>query len=154
MKWLILIHKYAPTICKLLRWISGFKPSRALALIVEDDPDDAESLEAKLHARGYNCEIATSAEAAQGMVKHTFYPLIIVDLRLPTMSGAALVRVLSEDSPNAKIVIVCGDPSHLADIYKRRVGHVIKYDETPFICYIPKPASTAAIDKMIRDLHL
>ena len=143
MKWELLLPKLMPLLCWLFRLLRRNRAPRGTVLIVEDNKYDAELLEAKLIKAGFKTEIATSGEAAEGMVRHKFYPVILMDMRLPRMSGEALLRVLSEKSPNSNIVIVCGEPSDLASI-----------PPGSFFTFIGKPASADAIVQLTRKLYI
>lgn len=77
------------------------------------------------------------------MVRHTFYPVIFVDLRLPTMSGQALLRILSRDAPNANAIVVCGEARDLEDLPPSR-----------FVSVIRKPVTLDAIEEMIVKLKI
>src|SRR5690349_10245933 len=127
-----------PVVCKVLRWLTRRKPKAVNVLIVDDDPNDAELLQVTLRKRGWTAEIASSGEVAAGLVRHTFYPIIFVDMRLPGLSGEALLRILSRDSPNASAVVVCGETSDLADIPPSR-----------FISVIRKPVTLDAVEEMM-----
>src|ERR1051325_9661408 len=113
MKLFEVILKLLPALCKVLRWVTRQQPHRGTFLVVEDDRHDAAILERVLAKRGWKCEIARSAEVAQGMVAHRFYPVAFVDLRLPGMSGSALLQFLSEATPDTHLVVCCGEPSDL-----------------------------------------
>jgi len=105
------LAKFLPWICGVLRFFTRRKPSapRVLwSLIVEDNQRDAELLELVLRRGGFQTQTASCGEAARGMLKRDSYDLILVDLQLPGMSGAALLRVLSDDSPYARVVVVTG----------------------------------------------
>lgn len=115
MNWEIL-WKAFPTICKAVKWITGRKPNRGTVLIIEDNPADALLLEYSLRKLNYDCQIAESAEVANGFIRAAFFSVIFVDLRLPGLSREALLRVLSTDSPNARLVVVCGEPADLHSV--------------------------------------
>lgn len=112
-EWLL---KWLPWACKVIRWLTGRRVDRGTVLIVEDDANDALWLERLLHKLHYDCEIARSAEVAEGTLRRTYYHIIFVDLRLPGMSGQAFLRVLSEQAPNSRIIVVSGEPSDLSTI--------------------------------------
>ena len=130
-------------VCQVLRWVTRRKPRKGVFLVVEDDPRDAEIIELRLKKRGWRCEIATSGEVAAGLVKHTFYPVAFVDLRLPGMPGQALLRILSRDTPNTHLVVVCGEPNDLD-----------KLPDGQFVCLMRKPPSLEAIEDMLNKLKL
>ena len=140
---LAFLWKALPWVCKAARYVTRHKPEPPTFLIVEDDPNDSEVLQIVLRKRGIKSEVATSAEAAAGLVRHTFYPVVFVDMRLPTMSGTALLRILSRDIPNTNAVVVCGEPYDLKDLPASR-----------FISVIRKPATLDAIEEMLQKLKL
>jgi len=113
MDWLL---KALPSLCVVLRWLTRKKPQPPAvlwALVVEDDANDAYFIELALRRCGFQVQIEPSAEAARGNLRRNVYDLILVDLRLPGMSGAALLRVLSNETPFARCVVVTGDPCNL-----------------------------------------
>lgn len=110
------ILKLLPGTCKAIRWLTGKKPvaPKVLwALIVEDNKYDAELNELVLLRCGFQVQKVPSGEVAQGLIARETYDLILVDLQLPGMSGAALLRILSNDAPFARVVVVTGEPSDL-----------------------------------------
>lgn len=135
--------KWMPWICKVLRWVTRIKPKRATVLIIEDYGDDAVVLERSLRRLGYDCEIAQSAEVAQGLLQNAFYSVIFVDMRLPGLSGEALLRVLSKGSPTAKLVVICGDPGDLRAV-----------EPGEPIIFIKKSVNTEGLTKLFSMLKL
>ena len=135
------LWKAIPTVCEAFRWLTKRKPTRGLALIVEDNEHDAKNLQRILRKRGWDSEVATSGEVAIGAVKHQFYPLCFVDLRLPGLSGEALLRILSEDAPNTFLCVVCGEPADLTNL-----------PPGMFVSIIRKPAELESIEGMLQKL--
>src|ERR1051326_474440 len=93
------ILKALPWVCSILRFFTRKKPkppAQLWALIVDDDWKDAYLLELVLRRCGFEVQIEPSGEAARGNLKRNTYDLILIDMRLPGMSGAALLRVLSD----------------------------------------------------------
>lgn len=110
---------------------------------MEDNQDDSDYLRSRLKRKGWDCEIASSGEVAQGLVKHQYYPICFVDMRLPGMSGQALVRLLSRDTPRTSVVIVCGE-----------AADVVGVPEGIFVGLIKKPATLEAIEDMLVKLNV
>jgi len=137
------IVKLLPTFCKVIQLFRRKKPNRGVALVVEDDPQDALLLHLELRRAGFECEIAETAELARGFILHTFYPLVFVDLRLPGMSGEAFLRLLQVESPESKAVIICGDPT---DLRTFPAGE-------PFIC-IRKNAHVKGLKELFKTLNI
>ena len=138
-----LVWKLFSWLCKALRCLTRLKPRRGVFLIVEDNALDAELLQYRLAKCGWRSEVAPSAEVAAGLAKHSSYPAAFVDMRLPGMSGAALLRLLSRDAPQTNLVVVCGEPADLADL-----------PDGQFVCLMRKPPSLEAIQDMLAKLKL
>jgi len=67
---------------------------RAIVLIVEDEPDVRELIADVLMENGYEIEVAPDGAAALQLTDQRSYDLILSDLRMPKMDGAALYWAL------------------------------------------------------------
>jgi CheY-like chemotaxis protein len=67
---------------------------RALVLVVEDEPDVRELIADVLAENGYEIEVAPDGAAALQLSDQRQYDLILSDLRMPKMDGAALYWAL------------------------------------------------------------
>ena len=78
------------------------------ALIIEDDPDIAESVRYNLDAAGYQSTIASTGEQGLKLAleAQTSPGLIILDLMLPGMSGMELCRRLRHENQTRKTPII------------------------------------------------
>lgn len=83
----------------------------APVLIVEDDATTAEIFGLCLREAGYRVQLVGNAEAALSFVEHEQPSVMIVDLRLPTLDGLALLRRVRGQPALAAIpvAIVTGD---------------------------------------------
>lgn len=78
-------------------------------LVVEDDRDVRAVLEETMVTVGCDhVDTAVSAEAALGVALKRNYDLVILDLRLPDLSGLDILPSLRSYSPQAVIAIVSG----------------------------------------------
>jgi two-component system, OmpR family, alkaline phosphatase synthesis response regulator PhoP len=77
-------------------------------LIVEDEPDIAESLRYNFERDGFKTQIAESGEKGLRLALNENYPpsLIILDLMLPGMSGLELCRRLRREPQTRKTPII------------------------------------------------
>jgi signal transduction histidine kinase/ActR/RegA family two-component response regulator len=71
-------------------------PAGAHILLVEDDPDTLELLEATLRSRGFRVTKTSSAAQALALVPGTSIDLIVSDIGMPQMDGFELIRQLRD----------------------------------------------------------
>lgn len=77
-------------------------------LVVDDEAPVRLSLAAYLEDEGFSVKTADSAEQAIEVARSTPLHLAVVDLRLPSMDGAALILELSREHPSMKFLIHTG----------------------------------------------
>jgi PAS domain S-box-containing protein len=65
-------------------------------LVIEDNPDTAESMEMLLEALGHDVRVATSGKAGLAMATERQPELVLVDLGLPDIDGYEIARLLRE----------------------------------------------------------
>ncbi len=79
-------------------------------LVIEDDPRLRAVLSRGLEDNGYFVDVARTAEDARQMLNFTDYAVLIVDWRLPGMSGLDLVRhVRSQSLESAVLMLTARD---------------------------------------------
>lgn len=82
-------------------------PKRAPSiLVVEDQVDNATLMAHLLGSRGYQVQVAHSAEQAAGMIENQQPDLILLDVILPGRSGYELCRELKTNSATRLVPIV------------------------------------------------
>ena len=69
------------------------RPSRGRILVIDDEPDIRESLEALLSQEGYQVELAANATEGLKRLETGLYDLVLLDLMMPDKSG---MQVLEE----------------------------------------------------------
>lgn len=80
---------------------------RSPVLIVDDDPEVLHALRELLEIHGYPVRQATNGSEAMDALSTGLLPgLVIVDLRMPVMSGWELVEVLRGDPELRKLPVV------------------------------------------------
>jgi len=75
-------------------------------LIVDDDEQFRLSLSKIFIKEGYKVTTAQNAEEAWRCLDHTLPQLVIIDQRLPGMTGLELVREIKGKSPKSKLLVV------------------------------------------------
>ena len=85
-----------------------------LILVVDDDPNFLEIFSVKLSSEGYRVEIADSAENGIQKIKELKPDLVLMDVNMPRMDGAAAVLKLRDDPDTRNINLAfltsLGDP--------------------------------------------
>jgi DNA-binding response OmpR family regulator len=77
-------------------------------LIVEDDPDFAESLMIALGVRNCNVDIARTGEEAIKKFRDLSYDIAFMDIKLPGKNGVESLAEIKNFCPAAKIVMMTG----------------------------------------------
>jgi DNA-binding response OmpR family regulator len=77
-------------------------------LIVEDDPDFAESLMIALGVRDCHVDIARTGEEAIRKFRSLCYDIAFMDIKLPGINGVESLTEIRSFCPSAKIVMMTG----------------------------------------------
>ena len=77
-------------------------------LIVEDDPDFAESLMIALGVRDCHVDIARTGEEAIRKFRSLCYDIAFMDIKLPGKNGVESLAEIRSFCPSAKIVMMTG----------------------------------------------
>jgi len=116
-------------------------------LIVEDDPRSLKMIRMTLRPYGYSLLEATDGEEALKVARSDKPDLIIMDLRLPKVSGLEVTRQLRQMS----------DFNHIAII--AITAYAMKGDKEKAIsagcdAYLAKPINTRELPKLITEMLL
>jgi DNA-binding NtrC family response regulator len=113
-------------------------------LVVDDDPSVREVLATYLeHAyapRGYVIETAASGADAVTAVRRQRPALVLLDIEMPGMDGAAALRDIRAIDPRIPVIMVTGNES------TRVAGEVIKDGA---FSYLPKPVKFQYLDHLV-----
>ncbi len=102
-------------------------------LIIDDEPDIVDAISFELSRLGYSISSASNGEEGYALYLKEKPDLIILDIRLPKLTGSALCRRIrrdNEDSATAIIMLTCLDDD--ADRIIGRVQGADKYITKPF----------------------
>lgn len=104
----------------------------AKILLVDDDSDIRILLSELLRLRGYEVEMAESAEDAIQKLRLMPYDIALIDLKLPNMSGDELMEYFKIHQADTQLIIMTGFPSLDTAITALRLG-AFDYLTKPFI---------------------
>ena len=75
-------------------------------LVVDDDPAVLELLSDLLQLHGYTVSVASSGEAALEQASQVEFGVVLLDVRMPGMSGTDVLERLGAHSPDTAVVMV------------------------------------------------
>ena len=87
------------------------KVAKAKILVVDDEPVIRQLVSQVLTDEGHAVETADNAAEALKMVKSKRYPLILLDIKMPGMSGVELYKQFQKIAPSLtkRVVFITGD---------------------------------------------
>ncbi|MBY0491719.1 MAG: response regulator [Gemmatimonadaceae bacterium] len=112
-------------------------------LLVEDDPSVAEVARRLLTRAGYTVRVLRDAESALMALEGESFDLLLSDVVMPGMSGAALAQEARRRHPALRVLLMSGYPDD--DL----VAHEIARQEVSFLA---KPFSQASLLSTVRTL--
>lgn len=65
-------------------------------LVVEDNPTNQKVILRQLQSLGYEADLVTHGQAALDQMAHTFYPIVLMDCRLPGIDGYTAARLIRQ----------------------------------------------------------
>jgi CheY-like chemotaxis protein len=99
---------------KLIAWLNSqanvnkVKPS---VLLIDDDETITKALTRTLAGEGFKVDTAPDGKRGLEKSRLVHYDVALVDIRLPDMDGTTLLRMLREENPEIKEIIITGYPS-------------------------------------------
>ena len=78
----------------------------AKVLVVDDEPEAVELLVEFLSSKGYEVLTATSGEEALRRVREDRPHLVLLDIRMPKMSGLEVLKRIREIDPEMGVIMV------------------------------------------------
>jgi nitrogen-specific signal transduction histidine kinase/ActR/RegA family two-component response regulator len=119
--------------------------SRGRVLVVDDERGIAELVAVALRRDGLEAETAASGRAALARLEHGGIDLIISDVRMPDMDGAALVGAIRAARPELarRLILITGD------VLGAQTGEAVVRAGLPIL---EKPLDLAALRREVRRL--
>src|SRR5437899_3363832 len=108
-------------------------------LIVDDEPKNLTVLEAILDDPGYRLVRAASAEQALLALLADEFALLILDIRMPDVTGFELAQMIKARKKNANVPII------FLTAYYNEDQHIIEGYDTGAVDYLNKPVNPAIL---------
>src|SRR5208282_2801186 len=80
--------------------------SKGRVLVVDDEVEIRESLEALLNLEGYQVDLAANAAEGERQLEVRAYDLVLLDLMMPEKSGMEMLRDVRERDRNTPIFMI------------------------------------------------
>ncbi len=79
-------------------------------LIIDDDEELCEELAEVLQDQGFHVDVANNVACARELLVDSGYEVIILDLKLPEVSGVEILKEIKKLRPSQKVLILSGKP--------------------------------------------
>lgn len=102
---------------------------QAKIIIVDDDENIRKTMKAILEDEGYIVDLATNGKEAIKMTQEKTYNLALLDIRLPDIEGVELLKLIKDNVPRTRKIMVTGYPSMqnaIIALNKNADGYLIK----------------------------
>jgi DNA-binding NtrC family response regulator len=111
-------------------------------LIVDDDIILGESMVSILESEGHRVDVANNGKAAKTRIQNQFYNLILLDIRLPDITGIELLSIINKHSPRTRKIVLTGFPD---------INTAIRAVNEKADAYLVKPFEAEKLIKVIND---
>jgi signal transduction histidine kinase len=118
---------------------TGPVDERVNILIVDDEPKNLTVLETVLDDPGYRLLRAESGEQALLALMSEEFAVLVLDIRMPGMSGIELARMIKERKKTAQVPII------FLTAYYNEDQHVLAGYDTGAVDYLHKPVNAAVL---------
>jgi two-component system response regulator MtrA len=106
----------------------------ATILVVDDDPDIRDLIEAILEAAGHNVTLAADGQEALSKLKRKPYDLVVLDIMMPTMSGYKVLEQIRAMPSRASTPVIVVTAKHDPTGVMREVkGGAVDHLAKPFL---------------------
>lgn len=123
-------------------------------LYMEDDRGLARLLQKKLHRTGFEVDLVYDGLAGIGRLGETAYDVLIVDHKMPGLSGIEVIRRLAEEEklPPTIMVTGAGDENLAVEAMKLGAGdYIVKDSEGVYLELLPQVIENQLEHKRLRD---
>jgi DNA-binding NtrC family response regulator len=113
-------------------------------LVVDDEVRFLNTLTKRLSLRDFDVTTASSGQEALELAQFQDFDLVLLDLRMPGMSGEEVLRLFKEQHPLTEVVILTGHGSVESAVECKQAGSYM---------YLQKPAETTELLRMLKEAY-
>lgn len=116
-------------------------PSPRRVLVVDDEASVREALKVALEVKGYEVVLARDGREALRIIRQEQFDLIFLDILLPRLGGASVLKAIKRWDAEATVVLITGYPHHVETLAALEYGPAM---------LLPKPIKLADIDAVLK----
>jgi len=139
---------------------AGRASQKPHVLLVEDDANVGKGLQMVLREEGYAVDLAMTGLSALETFRANGFGLVVADLRLPDIDGMDVLKQISTERPETKMLVITGYPSVSSAVTAVKLG-VIDYLRKPFtedefksaIATASKSRQGASMEQLLVETH-
>jgi DNA-binding NtrC family response regulator len=113
-------------------------------LIADDEQEALDVLSDFLTDLGHDIAVADDGEKAVEKIKGETYDIVILDLKMPRISGEGVLEVIARESPQTKVIITTG--------YSDGGQTEARVQKLNVSAFIEKPIDLMRLDECIRQI--
>ena len=117
------------------------RPGKYRILVVDDEADFAAYLSKRLRRKGMAVSVCTDPMEALPLMERTYHEVLLMDVRMPKLSGVDLLREVHTRWPNAQVIMLTG---HGTSEQAFELGHMGAFE------LLTKPCD---MDRLIRTIN-
>lgn len=111
-------------------------------LLVDDEDDFVTTLAERLELRGFDAQVANDGEAALASVLRAAPQVMVLDLKMPGMSGLEVLRRSLAEAPDIRVIMLTGHGSETDRDEAMRIGAY---------SYLQKPVDIDSLTSLINE---
>jgi len=115
-------------------------PAPRRVLVVDDEETVRQAFEATLQAQGYEVVLGEDGRDALRIIRREHFDLIFLDILIPEVSGASVIKAIKRRDPEAVVVLITGYPYHDETLAALEHGPAM---------LLPKPIRLADIEAVL-----
>jgi DNA-binding response OmpR family regulator/flavodoxin len=112
-------------------------------LVIDDEVAVNNNIRKILQKNGYQVDQAVTKDEAMAKISHGDHPVILLDLKIPGVTGLELLAAIRSQRPDARVVMITGYASIETAVEAARMG-VVEYLPKPFTPAEIRTATAAA----------
>ena len=93
-------------------------------LLIDDDKELSEELAEVLQDEGYEVSRAYNGRDGEKMAVTSDYDVVLLDLKLPDVSGSEVLNNLKSIKPGCRVIIITGNP-----VFENNIEEAVSRDE-------------------------